>query len=515
MKENLIYSEMFKNYTDRIHNLRDLSRYRYLILSIFVLVLMVFHTVNGQWGGDFWIHSAVIRELATHPIFPQHPQVLLDAPHTFYSPYALGVAWISRLTNLTPIATLSIVGIINLILFLIWFRLFIFLLFDGKNSENISFYSLLFMLILWGRNPWTWSGFLHLWTLGYVLPYPSTFAAALMFLSFSIYIQILKGKSQLSFFALFIAIVLVLLTHPPTAVVMCICLIMLSISLGGIRRWRNYALLMGVFFLSFLFAAAWPCYPFWQNVILSQPSTFLEHSYTFYSGAFTRIFPVIIGLPLLMLRIRLNWRDPLALMFFGLCLIYFYGAISRNWSYGRVIFYIVLMLDIVIAVWFVRIESELTLGNSVSLLAYRGMIILILICVIRVLPVLIRCFLGGQNDYGTYLFLSKYTKQYDVILSDIETSALIPVFGGKVVAAPPTLYGVNDAEERIEDLERFFKDNAYYNTQLNIIRKYKVGFLLLNIKRSQILRTKIDLFKRFGNVVYSDNNFVLIKVSYF
>ena len=38
---------------------------------------------------------------------------------------------------------------------------------------------LLFLLFLWGSDPWTFSGFFHLRSLSLVLPYPSTFATAL------------------------------------------------------------------------------------------------------------------------------------------------------------------------------------------------------------------------------------------------------------------------------------------------------------------------------------------------
>jgi len=50
------------------------------------------HTRNQLWVEDFWEHSAVVRELSTHLLHPKHPQLLLDAPHPFYSPYAVMVA---------------------------------------------------------------------------------------------------------------------------------------------------------------------------------------------------------------------------------------------------------------------------------------------------------------------------------------------------------------------------------------------------------------------------------------
>jgi hypothetical protein len=57
-----------------------LLKYRFFILCLILFCLMFFQTINGQWAGDFGEHSAVIRELATHPFSPKHPVLSLDAP---------------------------------------------------------------------------------------------------------------------------------------------------------------------------------------------------------------------------------------------------------------------------------------------------------------------------------------------------------------------------------------------------------------------------------------------------
>jgi hypothetical protein len=75
-----------------------LPEYRFSILYLILFVLMLFQAINGQWMGDFGDHAAVVSELATHPFSPKHPLILLDALHSSYSPYALGTAFISRIT---------------------------------------------------------------------------------------------------------------------------------------------------------------------------------------------------------------------------------------------------------------------------------------------------------------------------------------------------------------------------------------------------------------------------------
>ena len=51
--------------------------------------MVLCHTLNQRWQGDFWQHSACVAEIAAHPFSPQHPFVALNRPHEFYSPYTV------------------------------------------------------------------------------------------------------------------------------------------------------------------------------------------------------------------------------------------------------------------------------------------------------------------------------------------------------------------------------------------------------------------------------------------
>jgi hypothetical protein len=69
-------------------NLLDLAwTHRYLLLSLALLATAAAQAVQGHYSlkSDFWQHSAVVRELATHPIHPRHPQVLSDQPDPFFN----------------------------------------------------------------------------------------------------------------------------------------------------------------------------------------------------------------------------------------------------------------------------------------------------------------------------------------------------------------------------------------------------------------------------------------------
>lgn len=120
---------------------------------------------------------------------------------------------------------------------------------------------------------------------------------------------------------------------------------------------------------------------------------FHQQSYTLYNQVLSRIFPSLIGIPLLIRRIRLNWRDPLGVMFFFLIFIYFYGYISHAYGYGRVIFYIVLILQIIFAAFIAENKSSLNLKYFTVLL-------------IVVSPFLLKHTVGVVKRYRPQLALS-------------------------------------------------------------------------------------------------------------
>ncbi|MDH4241803.1 MAG: hypothetical protein OEW48_19760 [Phycisphaerae bacterium] len=280
-------------------NILGLINYRYNILGILLLVLFISHAINGQWVGDFWEHSAVVRELSTAPLNPKHSQLLLDVPQPLYSPYSLGVALISRIMGIDAITALSIAGIINLLFFLISLKLFVSSLFP-KYAEATSFYTLVFTLLLWGQeiNPWDWSGFFHLKVLGYVLPYPSTFTISLVFTEFYVYIALIKSRNHLWYFPVFGLATVILISHPFSFIPLCIGLAAITLGFGRFPL-REFAALLLLLFAVLIFAALWPYYPLIQ--------LFLKESYAYnathiamYQHVVKRILPSLIGIPSLL-----------------------------------------------------------------------------------------------------------------------------------------------------------------------------------------------------------------------
>ncbi|MBF0571568.1 MAG: hypothetical protein HQL12_06810 [Candidatus Omnitrophica bacterium] len=486
--------------------------HKYLILSLFLLTFMFFHTVNGTWSGDFWIHSSVVRELATHPFFPKHPQLLVKAPHPLYSPYNLGIAWISKIFNINAITALSIGGLFNFLLFIFGLNMFISLLF-GNNKR--SFYTLFFTLFLWGPDAWHFSGFFHFGVIGYVLPYPSTFAMGLIFLSLSMVILFLRNRSKNMLFALLAFSAIILLSHPLSAIVLYIGILALLIGYKGrLKTFSRFdsVLILSIIPLSFLIALAWPYYPL-LKLIFSEGSLYDLDQSLMYRGVLGITFPALIGLPILILRTRSDWKDPLVLMFLGLVLVYAYGGMTGHFTYGRVISSIVLLLHMTIADWICRNERF-------NILTARRKCFFILILVLSLLGIFNNCnalcidyMPGIKNNYSQYQFLAKYTKQYDVGLSDFETSLFIPAFGGKVVANACPMPFIEHYERRQSDLKSFFNKEASLESREDIINRYGVSFILINQKKPVSAGLPLGSMAALGRQVYADENFILIRIN--
>jgi len=492
------------------HRLKCISRNRYAILSAAVALLMFSHISNRVWKGDFWEHAAAVRELATHPFSPRHPMLLVDTPHTFYTPYALFVAAISRSAKLGPIASLAAAGMVNLLLLLISLRVFISS-YVREDVEKTSFYTLLFMLFLWGSSPWFWSGFLHMDALGYVLPYPSTFSAALLFFSFAIYLRILRGARLAWFIPLFLFIPTLLLTHPTTALVLCAGLTAFTIGSGRAATRNILLLLAGAFALSMLAALLHPYYSFLDLVLVKNPA-FHEDSYDLYKGVVPRMLPSLIGVVPLLGRLGKNRRDPLVLFFLFLVCIYVYGALSGSFGYGRVIFSIVFLFQLALAIWITGAETRKDWKPCALLLAYLCMTAPSL--PIRSLSSMMQYMPGRGSNYADLLFLSRCTKQYDVILSDIETSCVVPALGGKVVAYSRYAYWREDQTTRRRDVKRFFSNTASESDRLKILRTYRVDYILVHTGRSGGADRTLDPILSLGSVAYRSPRYSLIHIDH-
>jgi len=487
--------------------------YRYPALCLGVACLMAFQIRNGLWHGDFWEHAAVTRELATHFFRPVHPQLLLDAPHHFYSPFALAVAAFSMVAQLSPVSALSVVAFVNLALLLLALAAFSSVC-APANPAAARFYLLLFHLIFWGPGAWQYSGCFNLASLGEVLPYPSTFATAIALFGIWIFVRSQRTGGRYWYIAVWSLAFIIVLVHPVAFIFLAFGL--LAFSLRGHRPTVLIAQVSVILLSTVVVAAFWPYYPF-IDLIFRQSEIFHGSNRPMYQGILHGAGLALLALPLIALRLKADWRDPLCLMFLGLLAVYAYGGLSAQWSYGRVIPGMMLVAHMVLA----RAAADWEMKSRMS--SFRLNVLLLLVFLFALSTCFLvyfnafglrsmlmkRWFPTQKETYAQYRFLSRFTGQYDVVLADMETSWPVPAFGGKIVAAWHPLTFVPDHYKRHEDVDAFFAADASNSERQRILRAYRVNYVLIR-KKNPDWQKLVNSLKDFGTTVHEDDAFVLI-----
>jgi len=470
---------------------------------------------NGLWHGDFWEHAAVIRELATHFFRPQHPQLLVDAPHQFYSPYALAVAAFSVVGRLSPVSALTVVAFVNLALLLLALAAFSTVC-APANPGAARFYLLLFHLIFWGPGAWQYSGCFNLASLGQVLPYPSTFATALALFGIWIFVRGQRTGGRYWYIAVWSLALIIVLVHAVAFIFLAIGL--LAFSLGGDRPIVAMIQILAILLAAFVAAAFWPYYPL-IDLLFAQSEIFHGGNVAMYQGVFQGAGMALLALPLIALRLKADWRDPLSLMFLGLLAVYAYGGLSVQWSYGRVIPSMMLVAHMVLA----RAAADWEIKSRIS--SFRTKVLLLLVFLFALSTcfliysnafglrsmIMKRWFPAQKETYAQYRFLSRFTGQYDVVLADMDTSWPVPAFGGKIVAAWHPLAFVPDYHKRREDVGAFFAADAPDSERQRILRDYRVNYVLIR-KKNREWQKLVSSLKDFGTTAHEDDVFVLIAV---
>jgi hypothetical protein len=482
----------------------------YWTLCAILFVAMLLRTANGIWGGDFWEHAAVIRELMTRPTEPTHPLIGMDAPNAFMTPYSVVLAHVARWFSLSPIGVLSIAGMVNLALLFVTFEQFVVSL---CGPGRTAFYGLLFTLFLWGWQPWEFSGFLHFGTLAYVLPYPSTLATACVFFGLALTGSYLQRPRFLLLLALFALSVFILLLHALSALVLIVGQGSLIVARMGERPRHTVALglrLAAAFCAAFAAAAFWPYFPFLRLMV--ENATFHSSNPEMYQGVLAKIFPALLGLWPLWSRFRANRLDPLAIMFASLSAIYAFGWLSGLWTYGRVLAFMVLILHLALADRLSKRGEQLSASQrSARTTLVAAAAALAIFAAFNFRHALLHVLPHTPNSYARYLFLAEHVGQYDIVMADVLTSWFVPPFGGKVVACRSMAF-IPDGDKRFADVERFFSPEATPEERRAILQQYNVDYLLLNKSNRAITETIRAQAADWAKPIYTDANYELLQL---
>jgi len=451
------------------------DRLRLLAVTLGALALCVVYAWRGEVSSDFWEHAAVVRELAAHPLSPGHPLFSVTATHAYFSPYHLAVALAARITGLPAMAALSAAGLVNLVLLVLAFRLFLVRLLP--RGEATAPYALLLVLFLWGREPWMWSGFLHIGMLGYSVPYPSTFAIAASFLCLALLLDALDRGRRRDFLGIVVLLPLCITIHPPTAIMLTVGLCAVFLARVRDEVLLNGAMLAGAVVVGSAAALAWPYFPV-LRLFTEQPAEFHDWSGVFYQNVLSQVWPALLALPVLVWRLRENRRDALVLFAALLTLIYGLGWVTGKYGLGRAIAFIVILLQIALGAALAAWEAHL--GSRRSWLPPACALAALLALFVYDRPPLPRIRRYRPPLWHEVQRVLAPVRAGEVVLADSRTSYMVPVLtGGHVVAWRHPVYWIPDLAERRGAQDRFFTPVTDAE-RWKVIRRYQVRWILLN-----------------------------------
>ncbi len=483
-----------------------MPRARFWIAAGALFIAMLFHTMNAPWVHDFWEHVAVVRELAVRPFHPRHPLLLLDVPHAFFSPYAVALGLATGATGTAPMTTLAVAGLVNLVIVITGLRALAHQLFP--DGDRAAFWALLFMLFLWGRGAWVWSGFLHFHALGYVLPYPSTFAAGLTLHAIALYLRMLTEERPLLHVPLALIAAVVLLTHPTTAASLFLGLAAAFLARVRGRVVSQGALLAAVAATTIAVAALWPyfsVFDLWQ----SQAGAFNAASRKLDRSVPGRIWPALLLAPALVWRLTQSRRDVLVLWFASLAGIVTWAFVSDTPGYWRLLAYVMLVLQLGAAGLLAHLEVALPPGRAV--LASTAALAFVAAFATQAGDAFARCSPFRGPNVSPVAFLVEYVRPGDIVLSDLETSWEIPAFTGRIVASRHPIYWVPDHLQRRTDVERFFAPGMDDDVRKEILRRWDARFILVDRARVGLSAEEAAHVIALGRTVATRGALVLVE----
>ena len=517
-----------------------LSNNRFVLLYFFILYKASVHATNGLWLGDFWEHSAVVNALISDLINPGHPLFQIDAPHAFISPYSLCVAILARTFELNPVDALGISGLINLTLFFFGLYSYVGSLYLAKTTavkeslnrqqnQITAFYSMLLIMFLWGTNPWGYSGFYYFDLIIFVLPYPSTFAAALSLIALSLNAKRLYLNKRNYYLIILSIVIIVLLSHPLTFIFLTLGLLIQPLFLTNRKIKKvSYQLLIisGLLAIAVLIAMQWPYYSV-LDLSLNAGNIYHLSNKPIYSDFFRKTWLIFIALPLSLWAFKERSGQSSLLLVLVLLCVYAFGYVEEKYSFGRVITFVALLLQILIAEGVTRLE--LNACRKHPLLKYYLSLVLALILIgfslpwlyatsMRAMTVVNSIWIGrpvsNQQSYKNLLFLQNYVKRDDLVLTDIKTSWLVPTIAGKVLAAQHPQAFIVDHQKRAEDLALIFNQNTQIEQRNLLIKKYQPRFILLDKNNKPLSKLIEDsmINNRMGKLIYENEQYLLFQV---
>ena len=480
----------------------------YLILGSLLVVYVALCTRwrDSLWGADAWEHHRAIIALTEDLWQPGNPTYATQDPSIRYSPYTVVQAAICRMTGLSPYDILSGAAVVNTLLLVVglWGLLREF----GETPSAAA--ALIVMVGLYGGAP----GYANSYALA-DLPWhqvnPSAFGFALTPFLWVLFRRTSRaGRTGPALLVVSVLGAVVMLDHPMTGFFALLGLLVIAPTVPPDRYRRSMVNLSVVVGGVAILCMGWPWYNF-AKAALSRP----DNDYWFNKWILIQMltnwcWPAILcGFAGLTVQ-----RQSVRTFLLGAVFSFALGLISfamRSPTLARLPMPALIFLHLPTAVfchesgllrpatWPGRVRAMVR-GDARALFpsVVETMVALILIsCLVPQLisvassPHLARPYLAPLLGKPTKLVrlrgpldrLLAGIGTRDVVLSDLETSWLIPSSRGRVIAAQHYEFFVPDQPRRIADLMAFFDEKTSAGCRLEILRRNRARWIVLNSSR--------------------------------
>lgn len=485
----------------------------YLLLSCLLIIFETLLILKSKWSDDFFEHSAVINELSRDLINPSNPIIKSDIPHAFFSPYSLSVAIFSKITSLNSIQSLEVFAILNLIFFLFAFYFFIKNIVND-NYQKVVTISLIFTLLFWGFNPFGWSGFYHIFTLNYVLPYPSTFTMGLTLLTLGIVAKNHKKHKVLNILAVIVFSSVVLITHPTTAITLFVGIVSLNFVLNGYSIQQCILKSVLLIIPSILLGIIWPYFSL-VDLFISNNVDFHMDSSKLYLGMFEKNWPILLIIP----SFFYSKKDPIIYFFLltiiSLLLIYFGGLLFNFYGVSRTISGAMLFSHYLLAYYcLLLIKNQEWFSKAYIITLFLGFFTSIGLNFFQLGSLAYGIFKQKDTSYyEKYAFLKNFVGHYNIVLSDDQSNWIIPSYSGKVISSEQPLYWVDDIKLRRNAVTSFFEKENPDSIRQSIIKTYNPDFILINHSIVKFDPLTFQWLRSIGETIYNKDQMELIKIN--
>jgi hypothetical protein len=247
-----------------------------------------------------------------------------------------------------------------------------------------------------------------------------------------------------------------------------------------------------------------------------------------YDDVLVRLFPATIGLWVIWRRFRADRRDLLAVMLVGGLALYAYGYVRNEYSYGRSLALVVLVLDVAAADGVGRLEPGFR-WNRASQWYRAGVVGLVALLalglvesrggLVRMVPsTLLPTSVRGSGELvrvdDRYGFLTERVGPNEVVIGSTERdNQVIPAIAGEPLQPFWMAPVVGDIEARKRAQAEFLDPATSSARRAEIAATYKVRYVLLHEREHDSASLIRALEASGATLVYHQKGFRLVALA--